>query len=80
MTEPATVELTADIDAVRGDVEINKSPELVKLKKQRGGNIGYLKKIVSNSLLVIESNDNDADITLFSNRYILLEKETLLKS
>ena len=75
-----TEELTAaTVDAVTGDVVI-RSPELVKVRKQRGGNIGYLKKIISSSLFVIENSDDDAEITLSSNRDILLEKETLLKN
>ena len=57
-----------------------RSPELVNVRKQRGGNIGYLKKIISSSLFVIENSDDDAEITLSSNRDILLEKETLLKN
>ena len=75
-----TEELTAaTVDAVTGDV-VSRSPELVKVRKQRGGNIGYLKKIISSSLFVIENNDDEAEITLSSNQDILLEKETLLKN
>ena len=56
--------------------------DLTLLKRQRGGNIGYMKKIIdeTNKLLSDEAGNKDEKETqLLSNKEILCEKEDTIR-
>ena len=58
-----------------------RTSELTHLKRQRGGNVGYLKKVIEEvtNLVADASEPTDTQVTLAANKDILIEINQILK-
>ena len=74
--------MPVSLDEVSGVSTDDTATQLTGLKRRRGGNIGYLKKIFDEvTTLTSRSNyDDDIQVTLFANKEILEKKESVLKT
>ena len=56
--------------------------QLTGLKRRRGGNVGYVKKVIADvaGLIVNIRDESDVEATVFANKEILIEKECTLKN
>ena len=70
------------LEEVSGVSTDDTATQLTGLKRRRGGNIGYLKKIFDEvTTLTSRSNsDEDVQVTLVANKEILEENERALKA